>query len=271
MSALLSGGAPTTASPAGSVVPALALLEAVRLMKQPLVLFGFFLWLVNACRSVIQDDGPRGSFEAIDSLISFYPGIFLILAANLVATRDRRAGSTDVLAPLPARAQDRTLALMLASLAPAALGLLLVLALRAYFVLDGRYEVVPGAWHVLQGPVTLVGAVMLGLMFAAWAPYRSVAVIGMAAMVVANAWLNTRPDGMLFGPMMTWPQWGTNGQVWAGVHPGSPAGHVVYLVGLTGMAAAAVWVRVAERRAAAVVAGLLAVAVTMAGAIGQLP
>lgn len=260
-----------TTAPSRSVVPALARREAYRLVTQPLVLLGFGLWIVNAARSVYADDGPRGSFELIDSMLSFYPGIFLIVAANLVATRDRRAGSTEMLAPLPSRAEERTLALMLASLAPALVGLLLNTVVHAYFLYDDRYHVVPGIWHIVQAPVTLVGAVLLGVMFAVWAPYRAAAVIGMVAIVLVNAWLNGRPDGMLFGPMMGWAIWGVYPDVWGGLFEGSPFWHVAYLVGLAGMAGAAAWVRVADRRTAPVAAGLAAVALALAGGIGQLP
>ena len=261
-----------TAAPSLSVVPALARQEAYRLMKQPLVLLGFALWIVNAVRAALADhEGPRAAFEVVDTMLSFFPGVFLIVAANLVATRDRRAGSTDVLGPLPARDEERTLALMLAALVPAGLGLALNLAVHGYFLYDDRYHVVPQVGHLVQGPVTLVGAVMLGLMFAAWAPFRSVAVIAMVALVVGNAWLNGQENGMLFGPLMTWAIWGIYPDVWGGLYPGSPTWHVVYLVGLTGMAAAAAWVRVADRRTAPVVAGLCAVAVALTGGIGQLP
>jgi hypothetical protein len=47
--------------------------------------------------------------------------------------------------------------------------------------------------------------------------------------------------------------------------------HVVYLLALSGMAAAAAWVRAAERRTAAVATGLVALAVAVAAGIGQLP
>lgn len=261
-----------TAAPSRSVVPALALQEAYRLMKQPLVLAGFGLWIFNAVRAALaEEEGPRAAFETVDIMLSFFPGVFLIVAANLVATRDRRAGSADVLGPLPVRVEERTLALMLASLAPALIGLVLNLSLHVWFLYDERYHVVPGIGNLLQGPVNLLGAVMLGLMLAAWAPFRGAAVIAMVSMVVANAWLGGQENGMLFAPLMTWAIWGIYPDVWGGIFDGSPAWHLVYLVGLTGMAAAAAWVRVADRRTAPVVAGTLAVAVMLAGAIGQLP
>ncbi len=260
-----------TAAPDRAVVPALARLEARRLLLHPLVLLGFGIWLLNAVRALVADGGPREAFETIDSMMSFYPGIFLILAANLVATRDLRAGSREILAPVPGRPGERVLALILASLAPALVGLLLVSALHMYFALDGRFEVTPSVWHVVQGPVTLLGASLLGIMLATWAPARGAAVIALVGMVALNVWLAGLEDGMLFGPMMTWPVWGMWAERWGGLWPGDPWGHVVYLLGLCGMAAAAALVRVSDRRRPVVVVGLCAVATAVAGGIAQLP
>ena len=260
-----------TAAPERSLVPALARQEARRLLLHPLVLLGFGIWILNGVRAIIADGGPREAFETIDSMVTFYPGVFMILAANLVATRDRRAGSGDMLSPLPGRPGDRILALVVASFAPAVLGLGLILALDSYFVLDDRYFVAPGFWHIVQGPVTLVGGSLLGIMIAAWAPARGAAVIGMVGIVAANVWLANQPDGMLFGPVMTWPIWGIYADQWGGINAGSPAWHVVYLLGLCGMAAAAAWVRFADRRTPAVVLGIASVAVAVLGGIGQLP
>jgi hypothetical protein len=260
-----------TAAPERAVVPALARMEARRLMQHPLVLLGFGIWMLNAVRAIAANGGPRESFESIDSMLSFYPGIFLILAANLVATRDLRGGSREILAPVPARPQERVLALVLASLVPALTGLLLVTALHGYFVLDGRFEVTPSVWHVVQGPVTLLGACLLGIMLAVWSPARGTAVIALVAMVTLNVWLAGVDDGMLFGPLMTWPMWGVWSEQWAGLFPGNPSGHVVYLLGLCGMAATAALVRVADRRRPVVVLGLCTVALAVAGGLAQLP
>ena len=58
--------------------------------------------------------------ELLNSL-AFFPGIPALIAAHMVATRDRRGGSLDVLATTPGRAEERVRALCLAALAPAAL------------------------------------------------------------------------------------------------------------------------------------------------------
>ncbi|HET9858656.1 MAG TPA: hypothetical protein VFQ19_02650 [Nocardioidaceae bacterium] len=260
-----------TAPPVRSLVPALARQEAGRLLRHPLVLFGFGLWVWNAGLAIVDDGGPREAFQTVDSMLSFFPGIFLILAANLVATRDGRAGSRELLTPAPGRLEERVKALLLASLAPTLLGLVLVSVLHGYFLLDGRYEVAPTFWHLLQGPVTLFGACALGIMLAEWLPARGTAVIAMVAMVLLNAWLGGLEDGMLFGPLMTWPIWGVLADDWAGLFPGDAWGHVVYLVGLCGMAATAALVRASDRPRPVVVVGLLTVVVAVAGGLAQLP
>jgi hypothetical protein len=235
------------------------------------MVFGFFIYVANAIRAIIADGGPRETFETIDSMLTFYPGLFTILVASLIATRDRRADSREMLAPSPGRLEERTRALILASLAPAAVGLMLVVALHGYFVFDDRYVLTPSVWHILQGPVALVGGCLFGIMLANWVPMRGAAVVGVVVLVALTLWLSSLEGWRVLGPLMTWPIWGVLPEVWAGTYPGSPAWHVVYLVGLCGMAAAAALLRVVERRTPVIVGGAVAVGIAVLGGIGQLP
>ena len=260
-----------TAPPSRTVVPALAVQEARRLVLHPLMLLGFGIWLANAVRAVFVDGGPREAFETISSMLSFYPGIFTILLGGLVATRDRRAESREILAPLPGRPQERLLALVPAAAALALVGLALQLLLHGYFLLDERYVVPPGVGHLLQGPVNLMGGTLLGVMVGTWAPARASAVITMVLMVAANVYLGAQVGYAVFGPMMTWTRWGETNGFWAGTVDGSPGWHVVYLLGLTGLAASAGLLRVADRRTPVVAGGLLALAAAVVGGLGQLP
>lgn len=258
-------------APRSRLILALARQEARRLLLHPLMVFGFFLFAYNGVRAMVAGNGPREAFEAVDSLVSFFPGVITILAANLVATRDRRSNAREMLHPLPGRPVERVQALVIAALAPAFVALIGVVALHGYFLLDSRYTVSPTVWHVLQGPVTVFGGCLFGILLASWFPFRGAAVVSVVAMVAANVWLAGLESGRYFGPMMTWPIWGLYAQDWAGVFPGSPMWHVVYLAGLCGMAGAAALLRVAERRAPVVVAGMVAVGVAVLGGIGQLP
>jgi hypothetical protein len=259
------------ARPVRSLVPALALQEARRLMLHPLTLVGFAFFVVNGTATLFRDQGPRSAYETTNMVLTFYPGLLMLLAANLLATRDRRADSDELLAPLPGRAEERFLAQALASLAPAAAGLAGVIALHAGYLAGDRYEGVPTLWHLLGGPVTLVGACLFGLMLGVWLPVRAAGVVGLVALVVANVWLDGTAHYRPLGAAMSWARWGDYPEQWAGVVAGSPALHVGYLVSLCAMAFAAAWVRVASRRAPSVVLGVIALGSAVAFGIAQLP
>lgn len=260
-----------TAAPSRSLVPALARQEARRLLLHPLMLFGFALFALNGVVEVPGENGPRAAFETAGTMLSFFPGVLTILVGGLVTTRDRRADSREMLAPVPGRLLERTLALVLASFGPALLGLGLVLLLHLGFVVTGSYVVAPSVWHLLQGPVTMLGGTLLGIMVATWAPARSTAVITMVGMVALTVWLSGDDRLNLFSPVTMWALWGASGESWVGILDGSPAWHLAYLVGLCGMAAAAALVRVAERRTTVVVVGVAALALAAVAGIGQLP
>jgi hypothetical protein len=115
------------------------------------------------------------------------------------------------------------------------------------------------------------GGTALGLMVSTWAPSRSTAVLTMVVMVAGTMWLNSQEALQLFAPVMLWASWGATGSAWAGTVDGSPVWRLVSVRGLTGMAACGALLRVAERRGPVVLAGLVAVAVTVLAGIGQLP
>ncbi|MBA2446154.1 MAG: hypothetical protein H0V49_12605 [Nocardioidaceae bacterium] len=262
-----------TARPAAAVVPALAQQEARRLLRHPLMMLGFAFFVGTAGVSLFTDNPATAAFSMVDAMPSFYPGVFAILAASLTASRDHRAGSDELVAPLPGRAFERVLALCLASVAPALLMLIFVLLLHAGYVSQGVYVDTPNVWHLTQGAVTVLGGCLFGVMVGTWAPTRSAALFALVLMVIANLWVNAGGGPHeLFGLSMGWGQWGSpDGRVWGGLAPGSPMGHVVYLLGLCGMAATAALLRVADRRTPVVVAGFVSVALAVAGGIGQLP
>lgn len=261
------------AAPATSVVPALARREAGRLLRHPFMVVGFALYLMTIGYSLAVDTSATTAFSLVNGFPSFYPGIFTILAGSLVASRDHRAGTTELLSPLPGRAFERVLALCLACLAPAALLLLLTLALHALYLQQGVYVEEPGIAHLTQGAVTVLGGTLFGVMVGTWAPTRSAALVALAAMVFANVWLNADegPENLL-GLSVSFEQWGSDdGRVWGGLAPGSPSWHVAYLLGLCGLAACAALLRVAHRRTPVLLAAIAALALAVAGAVWQLP
>lgn len=261
-----------TAPPDHDVVPVLALAEARRLLLHPVMLTGFGLWALGTS-SLFWGDDPRplDVFEAVGSVLSWTPGIFAILVGYLVATREHRAGTLDVLSAVPAREPDRVRALCLASLAPGLVALVLNLALTGLLLSRDMFAETPSVAHLLQAPLNVVGAVLLGVLVAVWAPVPiapALAVVGMVGFHVAFE--DTAKVGLL-KPTVFWADWGpTGGELWHGYIAGSAAWHDVYVVGLCGLAACAALVRL-SRPAALVATGFGALAVTVLAAVLQLP
>ncbi len=273
MNITITGARTITAGPTASVVPVLARQEARRLVRHPFMILGFGFCIATTGWSLIADTSATTAFSSVDSFPSFYPGVLTILAGSLVASRDHRAGSDELLGPLPGRAFERVLALCVASIAPALLLLVLVLLLHTGYLFQGVYVETPNVWHLTQGAVTILGGCLFGVMVGTWAPTRSAALFGLVLMVAANMWLNADegPENLL-GLSIGWAEWGSSdGRVWGGLAPGSPMWHVFYLLGLCGMAASAALLRVADRRTPVIVAGFLSVVVAVAGGIAQLP
>ena len=126
------------------------------------------------------------------------------------------------------------------------------------FLVRDAFVEVPGVWHLLQGPVNVLGGTLLGIVLALWAPARPTPALGLIVMVLVNLWLNQHgPQELeggtlgLFGPMVSWAQWGPLGSDhWYRLLPGDPAWHTVYLLGLCGMAVAGSLLRVTGARSA---------------------
>ena len=248
---------------------AVALLDGRRMLLHPLMIAGAGLFALLTF--VERDEGPRAAFEVITIGPTFFHGVFAFFAANLVASRDRRAHSGELLAATPAPRTDRVGGLCLATLVPAAASLAFVLAVDAWNTARDAYVVAPTIWHLTQGPLTVLGGALLGVMVARLTSVPGVPLLVMAAMVAANFWLNNRPATLQpLGTFVPWPVW-VDGGGWAGVHPGSPAWHVVYLTALCAMAATGAFLRETTNRVRVLVigAGWTALA-AVAGAV-QLP
>ena len=264
----------TTLTPTREVVPVLAVTEARRLLAHPVMLTGFFLWGLVSTHTVFSESRPLDYFEAVGSALSWVPGLFAVLAAYLVATRDQRAGTGDVLGSLPAREPERVRALCLAALAPGLVALVLNLALAGVLLAQDAFAVGPSPAHLLQGPLNVLGAVLLGVLIAAWAPVPVAPALGVVGLIAFHVAVDGS-DAALLAPTVFWARWGpTGGELWDGFVAGSPTWHAVYVAGLCGLAAAGALVRVAPRPHGVrpvVVAGLAALALTVAAGVLQLP
>lgn len=256
--------------PSLRVAAALVVPEAWRIVRHPVALAGLALHLVLF--AVVADNGPRDAFDVNSTGSTFFYGVFVYFAANLVASRTRREGSRELLAPLAAGEHERTLALCLASLGPTLLNVVVTAA--GYLMLDlrGLFEVHPTFWHLAQGPLTVLGAALLGVMVARWAPYPGMALVVMVAMFAWNIWLSNdgSGDGALLGTYVSWAVYGP-GPAWYGMHPGSPAWHVAYLAALCGMAAAGAVLRTSPHPWRVLPVGAVLTAAAVAAGWAQLP
>lgn len=262
-----------SAAPVRALVPTLAVAEGRRLLLHPLTLLGFGLWVVAAGQMLLSAQiDPVPAFESVSIAMSFIPGVPMIVAAHMVTTRDRRAGALDLLGSTPGRAEERVRALCLAACAPALLALLLNAGLLGLLVRLGSFVEAPSLWQVAQGPATVLGAGLLGIMVGTWAPALVSPVLATVAMVGLHLAVAEHERIGLLAPALSWVDWGTyDGSVWVGELPGSQAEHVRHMAGLGTMAAAAAVLRVTERRRPVVVLSLLSLAVTVTAGVLQLP
>jgi hypothetical protein len=244
----------------------LGMREGRRIVLHPLFLAGLALFAV-ALYTTAHGRGARGAFELVTDVPTFFHGVLTYFAAHLVASRDRRAHSGELLAAAPTPASGRVAALCVAALVPAAVCAGYVLTLHAWNLARDVYVVAPSAWHLAHGPLTLLGAALLGTMVARLTAVPGAPLLVMVAMVAACMWLDERPLLQTLSPFTTWPVWAAD-EAWAGLHPGSAPWHVGYLASLCAMAATGAFLREAHHRlrvlgiggvctAAAVVTGLL--------------
>lgn len=210
--------------------------EGRRMVRHPATLLGLVaaLWYGVA----IAPNGPRDAFDVVTAGMTFFLGLPVYVAANLVASRDRRADSGELLAATPVPAQARVRGLCLAALVPAGLALALTLVGHTLLLETGRYDVVPDAWHLVTAPITVLGAALLGIMVARWLPVPGASALVMVAMIAWNvAWANQVDTYAPLGTYISWARWNETPE-WAGYVAGSASWHVAYLLGLCAMAVA---------------------------------
>lgn len=245
---------------------AVGLQEGRRILLHPIAVVG--LVYTAATVLVVGDNGPRDAFDVLSVGPTFSYGVLVYFAAHLVATRDRRAHTAELLRATPAPATSRVAGLCLGALLPAAVCAVFVLGVHLMQTARDLYVVAPGIWHLMQAPLTVLGGALLGIMVSRWTALPGAPLLVMIAMIAANVWIsNAGPDWGPLGTQVSWAVYG-DGREWAGLHPGSPAWHVGYLAALCGMAATGAFLRDAVRTwrvlaigaafsAAAVVTGLL--------------
>jgi hypothetical protein len=250
----------------------LAVIEGRRLVTHPATIAGWLMLAVMFTVYSTQQSDPVYAFDLITTGTTFYPGLFCVLAGHMVTTRDSRAGTAELLAATPVPAQQRVAALLAAASVPALVALGVNLLFLQILLWQGGLVEVPGTAHVLQGPVTVLGGTLLGIMLGLWLPHVTTPVLAMVVLVAGCIVLGNDTDANLFSPMVSWADWGPyDGKRWYALVDGSPGSHVAYLLGLCGLAATAALLRSGRGRRGLLALGvLLAVVVVVAGR-AQLP
>jgi hypothetical protein len=261
------------AMPRFAVLPALVRQESRRLVLHPAFVVGLVLTIVGAVYTTLRAEQSRDVIGSLTSGPTFFTGLLGLFAANLVTTRDRRAGSTEVLTPVPGREHDRTLALIVASLLPAGLTLVVVATFHALYLSRDFYGNIPAPGMLLQAPVTVWGGCLLGIMVGRWAPVRAAPVLFVVGLMAVNIWTEgADPQRRLFGLMTSWLEWSTRSpNRETPFIAGSPTWHLVYLVALCLLAAVAALLRTAPRRRGLLALAVMAASTVVVAGIAQVP
>ena len=243
--------------------------EGWRIARHPFAVVGLVWGVVVGV--LLHDNGTRDAFEVVTAAVTFFLGVPVYFAANLVASRDRRAGGGELLAAAPLPERARTAALVAGSLVPFGLALAAVLCGHALLLAADAYDQVPGPEHLLMGPLTVLGGALLGVMVARWFPLPGAAALGMVAMIAWNVAVNNRPESVApLGTYVTWARYQPHPD-WAGFNPGSAWWHLAFLAGLCAMAAIGAFLPGAARRGRVLAAGAAVTALTVALGLVQLP
>jgi len=223
-----------TAGPRTAVSRRLAPLigrEARRLARHPL------LWLVPAVVVVTSalDSASGGRtagywYGTIFVAVAFFGPIFVLFAANLVASSARRSRAEEMLNVTPTADTRRTWAMSLGVALPlAGAG---AIGAGAMALIDSVNDIPPEdlltAGELAQLPFVLAGAGLLGVLAARWLPFAGGVLIVFVAATLGGLVLFGRFDSGI------WWMWWTTGTALEGRAPvpGEPWLHAAYLAGL---------------------------------------
>lgn len=241
--------------------------KARRLARHP-VFFGALIFM-TVTAGLEREPGPRVAYSILTSGITFFLGPFVFFAANLLASRDRRDGAEEWLSSLPAPRRARTAAALVAVGGPLVVtGLLLIVVYGAFAYADLLARD-PYALELLTVPLNIMGAGLLGIMVARWAPWPGAAALVMVALVAVHVSLPER--FRLLGAYVEFARWGETSDVWVGVIDGSRGWHAVYLLALCAMAATGALLVDSRRKAAVLAIGAGFTALAVFAGWAQLP
>jgi hypothetical protein len=186
------------ALPTRATLRALAIAESRRFARHPLFLVGATATIGITVWDTINyghlDTDPSG----MTLLPAFFLGVFGFVVAHRLTTSMRR--TDELVSTSPVEQRRRTAALCLACLLPASVGLFWVvelLAIGKFWPPTGVPADAPVTWFrdestidvlavLLSGaPVAALGASLLGVAAARWAPFRGSALVGVVALIAA--------------------------------------------------------------------------------------
>ncbi|MEO5664467.1 MAG: hypothetical protein ABIR39_14410 [Nocardioides sp.] len=174
-------------------------MEAKRFARHPLFLFGVAIMLIPMGAVVWQQKLDANPMTGT-LFIAFLFGVFGFIVAHRLTTSLLR--TRDLAGTTPVGRQQRTLALCLACLVPAAAGgvvAIFMLVTAAIWTPVGDPVTAHVAWFrddpaidvlatlIAMGPVAALGGPLLGVAVARWAPFRGSALIGVVTLVFLTA------------------------------------------------------------------------------------
>jgi hypothetical protein len=179
---------------AWAVARALARAEVPRLLRHPAFVAGVVVTVLLIGLTGGQEPADWQSISVDIGLVLVPFGWLTLIATNLVALRDRRHGTTELVGTAPAEAPARTLGVVLATMVTAPVTVALLAAAIGWN--SWRHGPIGGELQLLElaVPVLLVvGGGIVGVAVARWIP-RPVAAIGAIVVTIQiEVWM-TRSD-----------------------------------------------------------------------------
>jgi hypothetical protein len=219
----------------------LARVHGIRMIRHPILLLGLAWYVLGMGFSM--PNTPYDQYTALTGLVVLIAGVPAFFAANLVATSGHRSGTDEWTPSLPMPPGQRTFALLLACLAPAAVAAIVNLGMLAVLDLEGLK--MPIAWqHFASVPLAVLGGAVLGVAVGRLLPLPGVSLIIGVALITFNVWTNSATDYLGF--FVSFASW-TETDAIPAMEPGSPTWHLVYVAALCGLAACGAFLRDAGR------------------------
>ena len=233
-----------------AVVANLARFEGRMLIRHPATVVGA-VFVVGMVATNLGSPWEVDAYSVLGGLGAATLGPFALLASNGAWQRSRRDGAGELLSTMPApRVRVRaghlwsvTAPVVLAAVATA----VAIVAFRLGGVDLSRWPTMP---ELVQGPLAVGCASILGVVLGCWLPARGLA--GAAAVVVI-AW---QLSASWLGPLVTLAVADSEGRIVA-TSTGSAWWHLVWLLGWAGLGFAAVLLDRRRHQAAAGAIGLL--------------